>query len=140
MEYRRFKDDIVMRVDPGEEIIAKITEICDKEQINLANVTGLGAAGEVTLGIFGTKTKEYYSETYIGEYEISSLVGNISRKDGAPYLHLHATIGNVVKKECHGGHLSKAVISATGEIMIHIIGGAVGRELSDTIGLNLYKF
>lgn len=38
------------------------------------------------------------------------------------------------------GHLNAAVVSATCELVIDVIDGEVGREFSDEIGLNLFKF
>ena len=40
----------------------------------------------------------------------------------------------------HGGHLNRAIISATAEIQIQVIDGEIGREFSQEIGLNLFKF
>ena len=40
----------------------------------------------------------------------------------------------------HGGHLNRAIISATAEIQIQVIDGEIGREFSEDIGLNLFKF
>ena len=42
--------------------------------------------------------------------------------------------------ECHGGHLNRAVISATAEIFITAIDGTAGRRMSESIGLNLIEF
>ncbi len=140
MEYKRFGDQIVLRLDPGEELISTLAAVCEKENVLLGSVTGLGAAGEVELGIFEPAEKKYYKTEYRGSYEIASLVGNVTRQEGAVYLHLHATIGNPSTGECHGGHLSRAVVSATSEIFVHTIPGAIGRKLSDRIGLNLLDF
>ena len=38
MEYKRFNNVIVARIDKGEEILDKIKEISLKENIKLANV------------------------------------------------------------------------------------------------------
>ena len=48
MEYRRFKDTIVARLDRGEEILAQVKEIALKEEIKLASVQALGAMNKFT--------------------------------------------------------------------------------------------
>ena len=52
--------------------------------------------------------------------EITSLVGNVSQMDGEVYLHIHVNIADE-NNNVFGGHLTSAVISATGEIIIDII-------------------
>lgn len=140
MEYRKYDKDYLIRLDPGEEVAASLTELCDKEGIETASVTGIGAADRVEIGIFDPQKKEYFGRNYEGAYEIASLTGNITRQEGAPYLHLHIVIGNVVTGECHGGHMKSAQISATGELVVSVIDGAAGRRFSEKIGLNLIKF
>ena len=140
MEYRKFDQGYVLRLDPGEEIVASLTRLVEQENVQLGTVSALGAAGDVTIGIFNTREKQYYSQRYQGDYEISALVGNVTRKEGEPYLHLHITIGNPVTGEVHAGHLSSAVISATRERFLQVWDGQVGRKFSDQVGLNLFEF
>ena len=140
MEYRRFGDKIVVRIDKGEELCEKVLELAGKENIRLAGVTGLGASNDVTLGVFNTASKVYHKTRYNAtDYELGSVTGNLSTMDGKPYLHLHAVIGSPVMDECHAGHLNAAVISATCELVIDVIDGEAGRKFSDEIGLNLYE-
>ncbi|MEA4934085.1 MAG: PPC domain-containing DNA-binding protein [Lawsonibacter sp.] len=140
MEYRKFDQGYVLCLDPGEEVVACLTRLVDQEHISLGVVSALGAANDITIGIFDTVEKRYYSRRYQGDHEISALVGNVSRKDGAPYLHLHITIGNPVTGAVHAGHLSSCTISATLELFLQVWNGQVGRAFSDTVGLNLLKF
>lgn len=44
------------------------------------------------------------------------------------------------KGEVFGGHLNRAVISATCEMVIHVIDGKVDRYHDEEIGLNLFRF
>lgn len=60
--------------------------------------------------------------------------------DGENYLHVHMTVGNPITGLCQGGHLSRGVVSLTGEFHIHAIEGEVDRKYSDEVGLNLYRF
>ena len=140
MEYRKFPQGYVVRLDPGEEIVERLTELVDREGIQLGSVSALGASNDVTIGIFSTVEKKYSSRRYQGDFEISALVGNVSRKDGAPYLHLHITIGDPVTGQVHAGHLSSAVISATLELFLQVWDGQVGRRFSEDVGLNLFDF
>ena len=130
----------MLRLDPGEEIVASLTRLVEQEQVQLGSVTAIGAANDVTIGIFNTQEKKYYARRCQGEFEISALVGNVTRKEGEPYLHLHITIGNPVTGEVHAGHLTSATISATLELFLQVWDGQVGRKFSDQVGLNLFRF
>lgn len=139
MEYRRFGDTIVLRLDPDEEICEKLAEVADKEQIALASISGLGAIKELTTGVFDTVTKEYHSNQFQGALEIVSLTGTITQKEGKIYLHAHLSAGDS-KGNVFGGHLNRAIVSATAEILLQVIPGKVDREFSEEIGLNLFRF
>ena len=139
MDYRRFKNTIVCRIDKGEEILEKIKEIALKENIKLANINALGATNDFTVGVFKTEEKKYYSNEFRGDFEIVSLTGTINTMNGEFYTHIHMSAGND-KGEVFGGHLNRAIVSATCEMVINIIDGVVDREFNDEIGLNLFKF
>ena len=139
MEYRRFNDKIVARIDKGEEILEKIKEIALKENIKLASVSALGATNNFTVGVFKTEEKKYYSNEFKGDFEIVSLTGTINTMNGEFYTHIHFSAGND-KGEVFGGHLNKAIVSATCEMIIQIIDGTVDRKFDENIGLNLFEF
>lgn len=139
MEYRRFNNTIIARIDKGEEIIESMLAICKKENVKLANVNALGAVGEFQVGLFNTKEKKYYSTKYEGDFEIVSLTGSITTKDKDLYHHIHMSVGDQQNK-VYGGHLNEAKVSATCEMFIQVIEGTVQREFSEEIGLNLFKF
>lgn len=139
MEYKRFNNTIVARVDKGEEILEKIKEIALKENIKLANINALGATNEFTVGLFNIDEKKYYPNNFKGNFEIVSLTGTINTMNDEFYSHIHMSAGNE-KGEVFGGHLNKAVVSATCEMIINIIDGKVDRYFDEEIGLNLLKF
>ena len=139
MEYRRFADTYIVRMDRGEEILEELRVFAEKEGIRLASVTALGAVKDFTVGVFDTAAKVYKSNRFQGVYEIVSLVGTINTKDGAFYCHLHMCAAD---QEGHafGGHLNEAVVSATCELVVTCLPGQTDRVFSDEIGLNLISF
>ena len=139
MDYRRFNNIIVARIDKGEEILEKVKEIALKENIKLANLNALGATNDFTVGVLNVENKQYISNNFHGNYEIVSLTGTINTKDGEFYTHLHMSAGND-KGEVFGGHLNRAMVSVTCEMVINIIDGTVDRYFDEETGLNLFRF
>ena len=128
MDYRRFGNKIIARIDRGEEILEKVKEIALKENIKLASINALGV-----------DEKKYYSNEFKGSFEIVSLTGTINTMNGDFYTHMHMSAGND-KGEVFGGHLNRAIVSATCEMVIDIIDGYVDRVYDEETGLNTFKF
>lgn len=128
----------ILRLDPGEEIVAGLKAYCAEAGIALGTVSGLGALSSVTLGFFHPVSKEYQQRTCAEFCEMTSLVGNITRQNGAPYLHLHGNFAGADFR-AFSGHLTAGVVSSTAEICIHAHQGVVERCFSSAIGLNLLK-
>lgn len=139
MEFKKFNNKYILRLDRGEEVVETLKKFCKSEKITLGFVQGIGAVNKATVGLFEISTKKYHSTELSGDFEITSLLGNISTMNGEVYLHLHINLADKEHK-VYGGHLNSAVISATGEITIEAIEGSVDREFSESVGLNLYKF
>ena len=139
MEYKRFGNKIIVRIDKDEEILEKVKELALKEKIRLAAVQALGATNSFTVGAYNVAEKKYYANTFSGSFEIVSLTGTINTMDGAFYTHLHMSAGND-KGQVFGGHLNRAVVSATCEMVVEIIPGAVDRAHDPDTGLNLFAF
>lgn len=139
MEYRRFDDTVIARIDKGEEILEKVKEIALKENIQLASIQALGAINQFTVGVLKTSEKKYIANQFEGDFEIVSLTGTINTMNHEYYCHLHLSAGND-KGEVFGGHLNEAYVSATCEMVIQIIRGRVDRYFDEEIGLNLFKF
>ena len=140
MDYRKFDDTYVIRMDRGEEIVAALTDFCLKEGVDLGSVQALGASDRAVVGLYDVGTREYHKRTFEEPMEITSLVGSISTKGGEPYLHLHI---NLCREDMSvvGGHLNECRISATCEMIVRKINGCVERKLDeDVTGLNLYEF
>lgn len=138
MRYKRFGEDIVARLEVGEEVIASLSDIAEREGVTFAEVSGIGAADEFDVSVYDVKAKVYFDNTFREPLEITSLLGTVSEKDGAPYVHIHATAGRA-DGAVIGGHLKRAVISATCELVLHTVYGRVARFYDERTGLNLME-
>ena len=139
MDHKRFNNAIVLRIDRGEEILEQLKAVCLKENVKLASVSGIGAINDLTSGVWDVERKEYFSNHFTGVYEVANLVGTITTMNGEYYAHIHISAGDA-QGHMVGGHLNRAVVSATSEIVLHLIDGTVEREFSPEVGLNLLKF
>lgn len=137
MKYIKTGDTYAVRLDPGEEILESVLRLAQKEGIGFAEVSAIGAVGRTAFGLYDLDEKKYHSRTFEQPLEMVSLNGNLSRRDGEPYIHLHAAFadeeGTVI-----GGHLNEAVISATCEMFIRVLDADMGRRISEQTGLNIF--
>ena len=136
MKYQRFGSTVVVRIDRGEEVLEQLKTVCEKENVLLGSVSAIGATDDFTVGVFDTDTKVYKENVYTGAHEIVSLLGNVTAMNGKHYAHLHMCAANEAGNAV-GGHLNRAVISATCELFISVIDGAVDRFRDEEAGLNL---
>ena len=139
MEYRKFGDTYVVRMDRGEEILSRLTALCEKENIQLAQVDALGAVDHAVVSVYDVPTRTFFKKEFNEPMEISSLCGTVSRKDGQVYIHLHATVCDR-ELQAHGGHANELRVSATCEMVIRTIPGQVNRRPDEGVGLNLFHF
>ena len=139
MEYRRFDDTYVIRMDRGEEVMSTLTDFCQREGIKLGSVSAIGAADRATICVYDVEQKVYSKQTFNEPMEVTSLTGTVSSKDGQVHLHLHATLADA-DLNARGGHVFKLVISGTCEMFLRVLPGQVSRQPDEATGLNVISF
>ena len=139
MEFRRFENTYVIRMDRGEEVVATLTALCRQEGIRLASVEAIGAVDRAVVGLYDVGEKVYHRKEFTEPMELTGLLGTVTEKDAEPYLHLHATFCDA-NMQAHGGHVNELYISATCEMVLRLLPGQVGRRPDDVTGLNLFAF
>lgn len=138
MKFKKIGSKWIVRIDKGEEIIESVKDFCKEHRIKLGSIRGIGATNKVVIGLFNTAEKKYYKQELNGDFEITSLLGNISTMNGEVYLHIHINLSDA-QFATQGGHLNYSIISGTCEIEIDEIDGTIEREFNEEVGLNLYK-
>ena len=59
MEYRRFGNKIVVRIDMGEDMFAALKTLAEKEKILLAEVGGLGTFSHMNVGVYDLNERRF---------------------------------------------------------------------------------
>lgn len=132
----RDNNKFILRFDQGEDVIEEIKNFAAENEITAAIFQGLGAAQEITIAFYDLKKKAYLDRSYKKHLEIISILGNIAVLKGEAVVHCHGIFSDKNMKTI-AGHVKKAIVSATCEISLTGMNGSMGREYSDTTGLNL---
>jgi hypothetical protein len=109
---------LIVRLDRKDILHERILAVCQERGVRCCAVRGLGAFEEVELVEYDQQKKVYKAtQTFRAAMELLSLQGNVSEKDGQPFLHLHAVVSReredqVRRIEVLGGHLVRAVVFA----------------------------
>ncbi len=118
MLYLDEKNWIFIRMDDGEDFYKTLYEVIRKFNVDSGLIFGgTGMLQDFEIGWFSDKTKEYENLKVTIPYELLSLNGNISIKDGDPFAHIHASLGGPGKGVI-GGHLFGAKVYNTVEMAI----------------------
>lgn len=136
MVYQVDGNTIVLVLEQGEDIVEAVTDLAREQNGKFGTVSGIGACDDVELNFYNLETKTYEKKEFKEPLELISLLGNISHIDEKPFAHLHATFGTN-QYETLSGHLTKAIVSATAEIIITMTNLDINRKHDADIGLNL---
>lgn len=134
----RAKRQFFVRVPRGADLVEYLTALAARKRIRCGAVSVIGATHVATIGTFDQRRLAYVKKTFRGEMEIVSCTGNVSVKDGKPFLHLHAVLGDT-KLRCYGGHLFPGSKVFSAEAHIVELSGARVREPDPETGLSLWR-
>ncbi|MBE0525910.1 DNA-binding protein [Candidatus Thorarchaeota archaeon] len=127
---------IVVRLEPGEDIIKSIESIVAENKLQSGHLSLIGAVSNVHLRYFDLHEKVYKDFTIDEDLEIVSCIGNISRLKDDYIVHAHVVASDVNGK-CYAGHLMEGCeVSVTIEIVITEF-PKMSRARDEVTGLNL---
>lgn len=120
----------------GEEAIGEIKKFANKEGLRACRFTAIGAFSSAEVGYFDFATKDYQHIPINEQTEVLSLIGDISEYEHEPQVHAHVVLG---KKDgtAHGGHLLKAIVHPTLEIILTESPSWMTRKMDPQSGLPL---
>ena len=137
MNYRIDNDKIYITLSKGEYINKTFESFAESNNIGCALINGIGACESPEIGFYSLKTKSYHHKVFSGYYELTSLLGNITIKDGIFFSHTHITFSDT-NYSVFGGHLVDTKITAAGEFVMITGKTNINRVMNKNIGLPLW--
>jgi predicted DNA-binding protein with PD1-like motif len=130
--------NFLVRAEHDSDLIQSITELAEKEKIEIATFTTIGALKQAKLGFYNQERHEYQEIKIDSPHEIASCVGNISLKDGRPFVHAHAVLADNNGKT-KAGHLIEGTIFAAEIHLNELKGVELERKYDKVTGLSLWE-
>ncbi len=138
MKWRKFDQYAVVRLERDEEIITALKGAANTIGIKGGFFYGLGVGKDLQLGYFDANERTYVSKKFDGEYEFTSITGNIAIVDDELIIHCHATITDAAFN-AYGGHLFGGKVGPTIELIVLPFTQPMLRSLDQNTGLKLLK-
>ena len=102
----------------GEDAMASLQDLIRAHKITAAQLTGIGAFAEVTLGYFDWEKKDYIGNSVREQVEVASMIGDVALSpSGEAALHVHVVVG---KRDgtALAGHLQRGKVRPTLEVLL----------------------
>jgi predicted DNA-binding protein with PD1-like motif len=123
----------------GDEVLEGLTWFAQEYKPRSAYFTAIGAFRDTVLAYFDWQAKKYREFPVSEQVEVLSLAGDIAWKDdGEPVVHAHVVVGRS-DGSTRGGHLRKAVVRPTLEMVLTEYPKHLERKPDPETGLTLIR-
>jgi hypothetical protein len=129
---------LLARLDNGADLVDQISRLAVNEGINTGTFSVLGALTQAEIAFYDQESHEYSKLLVEENSELVSCTGNVSIRDGLPFVHAHVVLADQ-DGETRGGHLLHGRIFAAELSLIELIGEPMVREKDQTTGLYLWS-
>jgi predicted DNA-binding protein with PD1-like motif len=128
----------VLILDKGEAVTRCLLAFAREAEIRSGHFTAIGAFSDIVLGFFDRGRKTYDEIPISEQVEVLALTGNFTEQDGEPRLHAHVVVG---KRDgsAHGGHLLRATVFPTLEVVVTEVAAELRREIDPETGVALIR-
>lgn len=118
MYWHQSGTDIFVRIDPSENLVDSLRKVAIEAEIRVAAiVSGVGMVSMAQMGFFDVEKDDYDVSLLEGIFDLSSVLGNITRKDEEVIPHVHAVF-NAPDFSTYSGHIVDAVAHITIEVFL----------------------
>ena len=137
LKFRIEDNRALLTLAKGDFINRTFEAFAEAKGVGCAWLNGIGALENPEIGYYSIEDKLYHRKQFIGEYELTSLTGNLTKKEGEPFAHTHITFSDT-DYNVFGGHLFDAKITAAGEFIMQCGRKDITRKMNQNIGLPLW--
>ena len=120
----------------GARIPDDILALAKREKMVTARVEAIGGVEKLRLAYFNHHTKRYEEHDFEEFLEVTGILGNVTLKDGKPFLHIHGTFGRSDLSTL-AGHVMTAKVFPLLEVVITPTKNRALRRFDDNLGLNV---
>ena len=124
MDLYRSKDGMaaMARLPGGSDLLEELTQLATELGMNAGTVQVIGAVSSLVLGYYHQDRREYETLELPGHWEIASGLGNVSIRDGVPFVHVHI-VASGSDGRAVGGHLMPGTIVFAAEAYVRALDG-----------------
>jgi len=135
----KLQQTFIGKLEHGGDLLEELTAVCKEKKVSLGRVEAIGAVQKARVGFYDQTKREYGFSEIDEQLEITSLIGNVSMRDGEPMIHAHITLADSEDK-CFGGHLASGTIIFACEFVLNTYNGPeYSRGYDEQTGLPLWK-
>ena len=138
MNYKIDENKVYLSIDRGEYVNASFLKICQDNNFEFTSITGIGAILDPEVGFYDLDKKDYIKKQFLGDYELTSLIGNVTIKENQHFVHSHITFTDIDFK-AFGGHLFDCRVAVAAEFVLCVGNQKVIREYNNDVGLHLWN-
>lgn len=137
LQYHASKE-LMVRLKSDADLVQSITELARTGRIEAGSFTAIGALKRARLAYYDQKNHEYREIKVDSPHELASCTGNISLKDGDPFVHAHVVLADETGNT-RAGHLLEATVFAA-EVHLHqLTGPKLERKYDEVTSLSLWE-
>ena len=123
-------------LESGDEVMQNMLAFTRQQQLKASQFNAIGAFSSAMLGFFDFSTKDYRKIPVSEQVEVLNVAGDISEYKGEYRIHAHVVVGKS-DGSAHGGHLIRATVHPTLEVIVTESPAHLVRRMDDESGIPL---
>jgi uncharacterized protein len=126
------------RLTNGSDLLEELNRMATDLGMRAGTMQVIGAVSSLVLGYYHQDRQEYETLDLPGHWEIASGLGNVSIRDGVPFVHVHI-VASGPDGRAVGGHLMPGSTVFAAEAYVRALDGEPPvREPDEQTGLALW--